>query len=51
MRLQSAAVAQLSVHRGDILSVLGLFGTRETKKGAGQDPRPLTELLLGPEGR
>ncbi|MFI8793901.1 hypothetical protein [Streptomyces sp. NPDC055105] len=48
-RLWSAAVAQLFVHRGNILSALGLFGTAETKDGAGQDPRPLTELLLGAE--
>ncbi|WP_063737424.1 hypothetical protein [Streptomyces sp. RTd22] len=46
-RLWSAAVAQLFVHRGNILSALGLFGT--TREGAGQDPRPLTELLLGAE--
>ncbi|MFJ2218244.1 hypothetical protein ACIQVO_38615 [Streptomyces sp. NPDC101062] len=48
-RLWSAAVAQLFVHRGNILSALGLFGTTETKDGAEQDPRPLTELLLGAE--
>ncbi|WP_371604678.1 hypothetical protein OG345_40000 [Streptomyces sp. NBC_01220] len=48
-RLWSAAVAQLFVHRGNILSALGLFGTTETREGAGQDPRPLTELLLGAE--
>ncbi|MGW2280733.1 hypothetical protein [Streptomyces sp. NPDC001770] len=48
-RLWSAAVAQLFVHRGNILSALGLFGTTETKEGAGQDPRPLTELLIGAE--
>ncbi|UGQ11072.1 hypothetical protein LO772_30395 [Yinghuangia sp. ASG 101] len=48
-RLWSAAVAQLFVRRGNILSALGLFGTTETKEGAGQDPRPLMELLLGAE--
>ncbi|MEU6323435.1 hypothetical protein [Streptomyces sp. NPDC047009] len=48
-RLWSAAVAQLFVRRGNILSALGLFGTTETKEGAIQDPRPLMELLLGAE--
>ncbi|MFF2465140.1 hypothetical protein [Streptomyces mirabilis] len=48
-RLWSAAVAQLFVRRGNILSALGLFGTTETKEGAVQDPRPLMELLLGAE--
>ncbi|MFD8368412.1 hypothetical protein [Streptomyces hygroscopicus] len=48
-RLWSAAVAQLFLHRGNILSALGLFGVEETKKGAGQDPRSLKELFLGAE--
>ncbi|MFB7189388.1 hypothetical protein ACFCZT_29625 [Streptomyces sp. NPDC056230] len=48
-RLWSAAVAQLFVRRGNILSALGLFGPTEAKEGAGQDPRPLAELLLGAE--
>ncbi|MEU3204077.1 hypothetical protein ABZ702_09315 [Streptomyces cyaneofuscatus] len=48
-RLWSAAVAQLFVRRGNILSALGLFGPTEAKAGAGQDPRPLSELLLGAE--
>lgn len=48
-RLWSAAVAQLFLHRGNILSALGFFGTLETQKGAGQDPRPLKELFLGAE--
>lgn len=48
-RLRSAAIAQLFVHRGNIPSALGLFGTKETREGAGQDPRPLTELLLEAE--
>lgn len=48
-RLWSAAVAQLFLHRGNILSALGLFGVEETKKGSGQDPRSLKELLIGAE--
>ncbi|MFC9278107.1 hypothetical protein [Streptomyces collinus] len=48
-RLWSAAVAQLFLHRANILSALGLFGTGEVKEGSGQDPRPLKELLLGVE--
>ncbi|MCC9157085.1 hypothetical protein LZP81_17575 [Streptomyces parvulus] len=48
-RLWSAAVAQLFLHRGNILSALGFFGTPETQKGAVQDPRPLKELFLGAE--
>ncbi|XQE77513.1 hypothetical protein ACN24L_00055 [Streptomyces microflavus] len=48
-RLWSAAVAQLFVRRGNILSALGLFGRTEAREGAGQDPRPLAELLLGAE--
>ncbi|MEU4730395.1 hypothetical protein [Streptomyces sp. NPDC023588] len=48
-RLWSAAVAQLFLHRGNILSALGFFGTSETREGAGQDPRPLKELFLGAE--
>ncbi|MFI1189411.1 hypothetical protein [Streptomyces californicus] len=48
-RLWSAAVAQLFVRRGNILSALGLFGPTEAKQGARQDPRPLSELLLGAE--
>ncbi|MFD7445922.1 hypothetical protein [Streptomyces sp. NPDC059909] len=48
-RLWSAAVAQLFLHRGNILSTLGLFGVAETKEGSGQDPRSLKELLLGAE--
>ncbi|MGW7469296.1 hypothetical protein ACWGJT_32675 [Streptomyces xantholiticus] len=48
-RLWSAAVAQLFLHRGNILSALGFFGVPETAKGAGQDPRPLKELFLGAE--
>ncbi|WP_225847308.1 hypothetical protein [Streptomyces sp. HPF1205] len=46
-RLWSAAVAQLFLHRANILSAIGLFGTTEVKEGSGQDPRPLKELLLG----
>ncbi|MFK4272521.1 hypothetical protein [Streptomyces milbemycinicus] len=46
-RLWSAAVAQLFLHRGNILSALGLFGVTETKEGSGQDPKSLDELLLG----
>ncbi|MFI6875799.1 hypothetical protein ACIBL6_20435 [Streptomyces sp. NPDC050400] len=48
-RLWSAAIAQLFVHRANILSALGLFGVTETKEGSGQDPRPLKDLLLGAE--
>ncbi len=48
-RLWSAAVAQLFLHRGNILSSLGLFGVEETREGSGQDPRSLKELLLGAE--
>ncbi|MCG6495708.1 hypothetical protein MCM47_15480 [Kitasatospora sp. A2-31] len=48
-RLWSAAVAQLFLHRANILSALGMFGTTEVKDGSGQDPRPLKELLLGAE--
>lgn len=48
-RLWSAAIAQLFLHRGNILSALGLFGVQETAKGAGQDPRSLKVLLLGAE--
>ncbi|RCG24216.1 hypothetical protein DQ392_03595 [Streptomyces reniochalinae] len=48
-RLWSAAVAQLFLHRANILSALGLFGTTEVKEGSGQDPRALKELLLGAE--
>ncbi|MFD7900593.1 hypothetical protein [Streptomyces sp. NPDC059743] len=48
-RLWSAAVAQLFLHRGNILSAAGFFGTAETAKGAGQDPRALAALLLGAE--
>ncbi|MEU2354349.1 hypothetical protein ABZ599_15510 [Streptomyces misionensis] len=48
-RLWSAAVAQLFLHRGNILSALGLFGVEETKEGSKQDPKPLKELLLGAE--
>lgn len=48
-RLWSAAVAQLFLHRGNILSALGFFGTPEAQKGAGRDPRPLKELFLGAE--
>lgn len=48
-RLWSAAVAQLFLHRGNILSAAGLFGITEVKEGSGQDPRPLKELLLGAE--
>ncbi|MER6917067.1 hypothetical protein ABT354_35950 [Streptomyces sp. NPDC000594] len=47
-RLWSAAIAQLFVHRGNILSALGFFGTSETR-GAGHDRRPLRQLLLGAE--
>ena len=45
-KLWSAAVAQLFLHRSNILSAVGLFGTSEVKEGSGQDPRPLKELLL-----
>ncbi|MFI5704847.1 hypothetical protein ACIA78_32995 [Streptomyces xanthochromogenes] len=49
-RLWSAAVAQLFLHRSNILSAQGLFTARsETKEGAHQDPRPLNELLLTAE--
>ncbi|MET8816434.1 hypothetical protein ABZW47_31090 [Streptomyces sp. NPDC004549] len=48
-RLWSAAVAQLFLHRGNILSALGLFSTSQTTDGAGQDPRSLKELFLGAE--
>ncbi|MGW0669881.1 hypothetical protein [Streptomyces sp. NPDC002746] len=48
-RLWSAAVAQLFVHRGNILSAVGFFGTSEASLGAGQDPRSLKVLLLGAE--
>ncbi|MFJ9508683.1 hypothetical protein ACIRPZ_33460 [Streptomyces anulatus] len=48
-RLWSAAIAQLFLHRGNILSALGLFGVPETAKGSGQDPRSLKVLLLGAE--
>ncbi|AGS72312.1 hypothetical protein [Streptomyces collinus] len=48
-RLWSAAIAQMFLHRANILSALGLFGVPEVKDGSGQDPRPLKELLLGAE--
>ncbi|HEY8986937.1 MAG TPA: hypothetical protein VIU15_46130, partial [Streptomyces sp.] len=48
-RLWSAAIAQLFLHRGNILSALGFFGVPETAKGAGQDPRSLKTLLLAAE--
>ena len=46
-RLWSAAVVQLFLHRGNILSALGFFGVPETAMGAGQDPRSLKALFLG----
>jgi hypothetical protein len=48
-RLWSAAIAQLFLHRSNILSAVGLFGAAEVKGGSGQDHRPLKELLLGAE--
>jgi hypothetical protein len=48
-KLWSAAVALLFLHRANILSALGMFGTTEVKEGHGQDPRALKELLLGAE--
>ncbi|MFC8699614.1 hypothetical protein [Streptomyces parvus] len=46
-KLWSAAVAQLSMHRANILSAHGLFATADTKEGARQDPRSLRDLFLG----
>ncbi|MFI6104228.1 hypothetical protein [Streptomyces sp. NPDC051310] len=48
-RLWSAAVAQLFLHRANILAALGLFTVTDAKEGSRQDPRPLKELLLGAE--
>ncbi|MFF9785136.1 hypothetical protein [Streptomyces nigrescens] len=48
-RLWSAAVAQLYLHRSNILSALGLFGLPEAKEGAKLDPRSLKDLFLGAE--
>ncbi|RKT07937.1 hypothetical protein BX286_6014 [Streptomyces sp. 3211.6] len=48
-RLWSAAIAQLYLHRANILSALGLFGVPEAKEGSGQDPRSLKDLFLGAE--
>lgn len=48
-RLWSAAVAQLYLQRGNILSALGMFGVTDAKEGARQDPRPVAELLLEAE--
>ncbi|MEU8784806.1 hypothetical protein [Streptomyces sp. NPDC048637] len=48
-RLWSAAVAQLFLHRANILSAHGLFGLQETKEGSRQDPRSLKDLFLGAE--
>ncbi|MFF4433289.1 hypothetical protein ACFYZ4_29545 [Streptomyces sp. NPDC001513] len=46
-RLWSAAVAQLYMQRGNILSAQGLFTVADTKEGARQDPRSLKDLFLG----
>ncbi|MFJ7277142.1 hypothetical protein [Kitasatospora sp. NPDC098663] len=48
-RLWSAAVAQLFLHRANILSALGLFTVTDARDGANQDPRSLKELLLRAE--
>ncbi|MFB7947093.1 hypothetical protein ACFC6L_19500 [Kitasatospora phosalacinea] len=48
-RLWSAAVAQLFLHRANILSALGLFTVTDTKEGASQDPGSLKELFLRAE--
>ncbi|MFF9867139.1 hypothetical protein ACF1G0_17240 [Streptomyces sp. NPDC013953] len=48
-RLWSAAVAQLFLHRANILAALGFFTVTEAKEGSGQDPRPLKELFLAAE--
>ncbi|HJD81106.1 hypothetical protein [Kitasatospora aureofaciens] len=48
-RLWSAAVAQLFLHRANILSALGLFTVPDAKEGTNQDPRSLKELLLRAE--
>ncbi|MGR6914316.1 hypothetical protein ACU635_08690 [[Actinomadura] parvosata] len=48
-KLWSAAVAQLYLHRGNILSANGLFGVSDVKEGFQQDPRSIRELLLEAE--
>lgn len=48
-RLWSAAVAQLFLQRGNILSATGLFGVPDVKEGARQDPRSVRKLLLQAE--
>ncbi|MED7930405.1 hypothetical protein SMD20_39690 [Nonomuraea sp. LP-02] len=48
-RLWSAAVAQLFLQRGNILSATGLFGVSDVKEGARQDPRSVRKLLLKAE--
>ncbi|MFC6930517.1 hypothetical protein ACFQHO_09410 [Actinomadura yumaensis] len=48
-RLWSAAVAQLFLQRGNILSATGLFGVSDVKEGARQDPRSVRTLILKAE--
>ncbi|MGW3185737.1 hypothetical protein ACWDD9_41355 [Kitasatospora sp. NPDC001119] len=48
-RLWSAAVAQLFLHRANILSALGLFTVTDAKEGSNQDIRALKELFLRAE--
>ncbi|WP_405141971.1 hypothetical protein OG589_32740 [Sphaerisporangium sp. NBC_01403] len=48
-RLWSAAIAQLFLQRGNILSATGLFGVPDVKEGARQDPRSVRTLLLEAE--
>ncbi|ROO82923.1 hypothetical protein EDD29_0408 [Actinocorallia herbida] len=48
-RLWSAAVAQLYLHRGNILAANGLFGASDAKEGFQQDPRSIRQLLLEAE--
>ncbi|MEV0424802.1 hypothetical protein [Streptosporangium canum] len=45
-RLWSAAIAQLFLQRGNILSATGLFGVPDAREGARQDPRSVRKLLL-----
>ncbi|MEU3568787.1 hypothetical protein AB0E96_10240 [Kitasatospora sp. NPDC036755] len=48
-RLWSAAIAQLFLHRANILAALGLFTVTDAKEGASQDPGSLKELFLRAE--
>ncbi|MCP2343161.1 hypothetical protein [Actinomadura rupiterrae] len=48
-RLWSAAIAQLFLQRGNILSAAGLFGVPHVKEGVQQSPRSVRSLLMEAE--